>query len=359
MSDSRLPGFFKKRIAARLETLVDRGFVRAQDAVLLKETNGPLSVEMADKMVENVVSVFGLPFAIASNFRVNGRDFVVPMVVEEPSVIAGASGAARLARKAGGFVARTDDPVLLGQIQLLDVGDPDETINVLQESEKKILNVANDLQPNLKKRGGGARSIKYRKLELPDGSATIVAHIAVDTRDAMGANLVNSICEGIAPFLAEISGARAGLRILSNLTDQALVTSEVTIRLASLRVTGFEAAAVRDDIVAANNLALVDRYRTATHNKGIMNGIDALAIATGNDWRAIEAGAHAFACRDGHYRALTRWSVSPTGDLHGELTMPLKVGIVGGSLKANLAARIGLQIVAVESASELAHNLIE
>jgi len=354
MNDSRLPGFFKKRIAERLETLVEQGFVRPQDAVSLKKTNGPLSVDIADKMAENVVSVFGLPFAIAPNFLVNGRDFVVPMVVEEPSVVAGVSGAARLMRKAGGFVAQTDDPVLLGQIQLLDVGDPDKAIEALQASEKKILKVANDLQPNLAKRGGGARSIAFRKLDLPDGSPTIMAHIAVDTQDAMGANLVNSICEGIAPSLAEISGATAGLRILSNLADQALVTSEVTIPLASLRVTGFAAAAVRDGIVAANNLALVDRYRAATHNKGIMNGIDALAIATGNDWRAIEAGAHTFACRDGHYRALTHWTVALSGDLHGELTMPLKVGIVGGSLKANPAARIGLQIVAAESASELA-----
>lgn len=353
MSDSRIPEFYKQRVETRLATLIERGFVGPDDAALLQKTQGVLPVTIADKMVENVISVFGLPFAVAPNFVVNERNYVVPMVVEEPSIVAGISAAARLMRDTG-FVARSDEALLIGQIQLLDVIDPDKTIELLQNCGDQLLQYANDLQPRLQQRGGGARSIDCRKLELADGRWTVVVHIAVDTRDAMGANLVNTLCEGIAPRIEALSGYPAGLRILSNLADRALVTSTVTLPLSSLGVTGYSAEVVRDGIIAANDLALVDRYRATTHNKGIMNGVDAVAIATGNDWRAIEAAAHAYACRDGSYRALTRWTKTASGDLEGELTMPLKVGIVGGSLQANPAARIGLRITAVESASELA-----
>ena len=354
MSDSRIPAFFRKSIADRLDTLVERGFIDPDDVVLLQQTAGVLPVEVADKMAENVISVFGLPLAVAPNFLVNGRDYVVPMVVEEPSVVAGVSGAARLMRHGGGFVAKADQPILTGQVQLVDVTDPDKTIEVLQAAEQELLQEANELQPNLQKRGGGARSIEFLKHCLADERWTVMAHIAVDTRDAMGANLVNTICEGIAPKIEELSGHKAGLCILSNLADKSLVTSIVTLPLNSLRVTGFSAETVRDGIVMANELAMADRYRAATHNKGIMNGVDAVAIATGNDWRAIEASAHAYACRDGKYRPLTNWTVTPSGDLRGELTIPLKVGIVGGSLQTNPGARIGLKIAAAESATELA-----
>ena len=354
MSDSRISGFFKKKVAARLETLVERGFVTPDDAAQLKKTLAVLSSDVADKMVENVTSIFGLPFAIAPNFLINGRDYVVPMVIEEPSVVAGVSGAARLMRNGGGFITRSDEPILIGQIQLLDVDDPDATINALEAANDELLQHANELQANLQKRGGGARSLEFRKLKLSDDRWTVVVHIAVDTRDAMGANLVNSICEGLAPKIEALSGNSAGLRILSNLTDKSLVTSTATLPLKSLRVQGYAAEAVRDGIVAANDLAMVDPYRATTHNKGIMNGVDAVAIATGNDWRAIEAAAHAYACRDGGYRSLTRWTVTSSGDLRGELTMPLKVGIVGGSLLSNPRARIGLRITGVESATELA-----
>jgi len=354
MSDSRIPAFFRKRVTDRMDTLVERGFIDADDAVSLQQTSGVLPVDVADKMVENVVSVFGLPLAVAPNFLVNGRDYVVPMVIEEPSVVAGVSGAARLMRHGGGFIARADDPILIGQVQLVDVADPDKTIELLRVAEEKLLQDANNLQPNLLRRGGGARSIEFLKYKLADERWTVIAHIAVDTRDAMGANLVNTICEGIAPEFEALSGHKAGLCILSNLADKSLVTSTVTLPLESLRMKGFSAEAVRDGIVMANELALVDRYRATTHNKGIMNGIDAVAIATGNDWRAIEAAAHAYACRDGSYRALTTWTATASGDLCGELTMPLKVGIVGGSLKTNPGARVGLKIAAAGSASELA-----
>ena len=354
MSESRIPAFFRKPVTDRLKTLVERGFIDPGDVGLLQQTDGVLPVEVADKMVENVISVFGLPLAVAPNFLVNGRDYVVPMVVEEPSVVAGVSGAARLMRHGGGFVAKANQPILIGQVQLVDVTDPDKTIEVLKAAEKKLLQEANELQPNLQKRGGGARSIEFLKHCLAEERWTVMAHIAVDTRDAMGANLVNTICEGIAPKIEELSGHKAGLCILSNLADKSLVTSTVMLPLGSLRVPGFSAESVRDGIVTANELAMVDRYRAATHNKGIMNGVDAVAIATGNDWRAIEASAHAYACRDGKYRALTNWIVTPSGDLRGELTMPLKVGIVGGSLQTNPGARTGLKIAAAESATELA-----
>jgi len=354
MSDSRIPGLFRKRVAERLDALVERGFIKGSDVALLQQPSGILPLEVADKMVENVISVFGLPLAVAPNFLVNGRDYVVPMVVEEPSVVAAVSGAARLMRRGGGFVAQADQPILIGQIQLLDVDDPDRTIKKLRAAEKELLQAADELQPNLRKRGGGACSIDFRKHQLADQRWTVVAHIAVDTRDAMGANLVNAICEGLAPTIEALSGHTTGLCILSNLADQALVTTTVTVPLDALRMTGFSAESVRDGIVMANEFAMVDRYRATTHNKGIMNGVDAVAIATGNDWRAIEAAAHAYACRDGSYRALTTWISTPAGELRGELTMPLKAGIVGGSLQMNPGARAGLKIAAVESATELA-----
>lgn len=354
MSDSRLPGFYRKSIDKRLQVLLERGFIDSDDVKQLHHPAGLLPRNVADKMVENVISVFGMPLSVAPNFLVNGRDYVVPLVIEEPSVVAGLSGAARLMRHGGGFTARAAEQTLTGQVQLVNVAKPDEVIETLQAGENELLSEANALQPNLHKRGGGVRSIAYFRHQLADGSSTVVAHIAVDTCDAMGANIVNTICEGIAPKMAKLSGCDVGLCILSNLADDALVTSSVTLPLACLRVAGYSAEAVRDGIVSANALALVDRYRATTHNKGVMNGVDALAIATGNDWRAIEASVHSYASRDGRYTALTNWTKTPQGDLHGEITMPLKVGIVGGSLKTNPGARIGLQITAVESAAELA-----
>ncbi len=354
MSDSRLPGFFRKRVAQRLDTLADRGFIDSDDVKMLRQSAGILPHDVADKMVENVIGVFGMPLAVAPNFLVNGRDYVVPMVIEEPSVVAGLSAAARLMRHDGGFTAHSGEPVLVGQVQLVDVSDPDNVIEILLSAEDELLQEANALQPKLLKRGGGARSIEIVKHKLASGSWSVVVHIAVDTCDAMGANIVNTICEGLAPGIERRSGCKVGLRILSNLADKALVTSSVTLPLECLRMPGHAPETVRDGIVMANELAIADRYRATTHNKGVMNGIDAVAIATGNDWRAIEAAAHAYASRDGSYRALTNWSKTKEGDLHGEITLPLKVGIVGGSLKTNPGARIGLKIAAVESATELA-----
>jgi hydroxymethylglutaryl-CoA reductase len=305
-------------------------------------------------MIENVIGVFGLPLAVAPNFLVNGKDYVVPMVVEEPSIVAGVSGAAKLFRESGGFKAISTDSVLIGQIQLVRIQDPDSVVKRLMDSREELLNIANALQPNLQARGGGARDIELFRHAKPDGEQMLVVHLLVDTRDAMGANIVNSMCEGLATRIEELSGAKTGLRILSNLADRSLVTARGQVSLDKLAVDDRTADEVRDTIVLANDFANLDPYRATTHNKGIMNGIDALAIATGNDWRAIEAGAHAFAARDGAYRALTTWSVLPNGDLAGELTMPLKVGVVGGSLESNPGARLGLALSGVTSATELA-----
>jgi len=354
LSDSRLAGFYRLSVGERIRALASQGFIDEQAARLLIDGNPLLQIATADRMIENVVGVFGLPFGIAPNFLVNEKNYVVPMVVEEPSIVAGVSGAAKLFRQGGGFAVTSTEPVLIGQIQITNVKDADNVVALLQAAKTDLMDRANSLQPNLLARGGGVRDIELFKRELPDGKSIVVLHLFVDTRDAMGANIVNTLCEGIAGKIESICGATVGLCILSNLADQALVTVRGQVALKTLASDGHSAETIRDAIVGANDFANVDPHRAATHNKGIMNGIDAVAIATGNDWRAIEAGAHAFAVRDGAYRALTNWSVLPNGDLSGELTIPMKVGIVGGSLESNPGAKLGLAICGVSSASELA-----
>ncbi len=341
-------------ISDRILALAIRGFITPQDADSLLDGNGLLTAAAADKMIENVVGVFGLPFAVAPNFLVNKKDYVVPMVVEEPSIVAGVSGAAKLVRECGGFTVSATEPILIGQIQIIDVKDPDKVIRSLYSSEALLIELANNLQPKLLARGGGAQEIEYYKYRLPDGRWTVVLHLLVDTRNAMGANIVNSMCEGLTPRIEKICGARVSLRILSNLADRSLVTARATIPLALLGKDSYTADHVRDGIVLANDFANTDPYRAATHNKGIMNGIDAVALATGNDWRSVEAGAHAYAVRDGAYRALTTWSTEANGDLHGVLTLPIKVGIVGGSQASNPMAAIGLELTDTHTATELA-----
>ena len=354
LNDSRIADFYRKSIAERIEALSDRNLIEPADARALRNGGQLLTPELADKMIENVIGVFGLPFAAAPNFRVNDRDYIVPMVVEEPSIVAGISGAAKTARATGGFQVRSTDPVLIGQIQLVDIAEPDPAVQALFAASDELIDLANSLQPNLLARGGGARELEFFKYRMPDGKWTVVLHVLIDTRDAMGANIVNTVCEGLAPRVEEITSGRACLKILSNLADKSLVTASVTIPMSELAQEGFSAEAVRDGVILANEFANTDPYRAATHNKGIMNGIDAVAIATGNDWRAVEAAAHAYAVRKGNYRALTSWTADSNGDLCGELIMPIKVGIVGGSLKSNPAASLGLKIAGTKSATELA-----
>jgi hydroxymethylglutaryl-CoA reductase len=354
MTDSRIAGFYRKSIAERVDALVDRNLIEPQQAHDLLNEGPLLTPELADKMIENVIGVFGLPLATAPNMRVNGQDYMVPMVVEEASIVAGVSSAAKTARAAGGFETISTDPVLIGQIQLVGIAEPDPAVQALLAASDELIGLANTFQPNLLARGGGARDLEFFKYRLPSGEWTVVIHVLVDTRDAMGANTVNTICEGMAPRVEAITSGRACLKILSNLADKSLVKATGTFLLSELGEKEFSAEVVRDGVVLANEFARADPYRAATHNKGIMNGIDALAVATGNDWRAIEAGAHAYAARSGRYQALTEWTMGNEGDLHGEITLPIKVGIVGGSLKANPAAALGLHITGVKSATELA-----
>jgi len=354
MSDSRISGLYRKSISERIELLRERGYLDSKMSAMLSGGLPLLPVRNADRMIENVVGVFGLPLAVAPNFLVNGQDYLVPMVVEEPSIVAGVSGAAKLFRDSGGFTVTGSEPVLIGQIQVSDVIAPDQYIQRLETAKSALIEFANKLQPSLVARGGGVRGIEFLQHELEGGEPIVVVHLHVDTRDAMGANVVNTLCEALGPEIERVAGGRVGLRILSNLADASLVIARGTVPLSALDANANTALTIRDGIVRANRFALADPYRAATHKKGIMNGLDAVAIATGNDWRAIEAGAHAYAAKKGRYRALTDWFVGDAGDLCGALKLPLKPGIVGGSLQSNPGAALGLAISGVTSSTELA-----
>jgi len=352
---SRIPNFFRMTIRERLDALHERGLLSDDDIALLAAGDHTLRIQTADKMIENVVGVLGLPLGLALNFLINGRDYVVPLCVEEPSIVAGLSAAARTARLSGGFRAVASDPILIGQVQLVDMGDPRTAIAALLAHRDEILSLANSLHPKMVARGGGARDIELFHHHAPeDGREMVVLHLLVDTRNAMGANLVNTMCEGVASLVESITGGKVFLRILSNLTDRALARAQVVIPVNNLEGKGFSGAAVRDGIILATDLATVDPYRAATHNKGIMNGVDAVALATGNDWRAIEAAAHAYAARGGRYTSLTRWYKNDRGDLVGEIEMPMKVGTVGGSLETNPTVRINHRLLGSPDAPELA-----
>ena len=355
-SNSRIPGFFKLDVPARIEALRDRGLLSTADIKALDSGTHTLRSPTADRMIENVVGVMGLPLGLGLNFLINGKDYIVPLVVEEPSIVAGLSGAARITRLSGGIEAETTDPILIGQVQIAGLEDPEEAKKVLLAKREAILNLANSLHPKMVARGGGAVDIEVHiHRDVGESNDTLVVlHLLVDTRDAMGANVVNSMCEGVASLIETISGGTVFLRILSNLTDRAMVTAKFTIPVENLETGDYSGERVRDGIILANDWARVDPYRAVTHNKGIMNGIDAVALATGNDFRAIEAAAHAFASVDGQYRALTSWSKSDSGALVGVLHMPMKVGTVGGSLETNPTVGINHRILGSPNAPELA-----
>jgi len=354
VSDSRVSRLYRKNVRERIDELLELGFLDETIANDLRRGHSLLSADGADKMIENVIGVFGLPFAVATNFQVNGNDYLVPMVVEEPSIVAGASGAARIIRAAGGFTASSTEPLLIGQVHVIDIDDVDAAIAGIEMRQNELVELANSLHPKLVARGGGARAIECRVISLPQASRTLAVHLLVDTRDAMGANIVNTMCEGIAATIEQITSGTALLKILSNLADHSLVTASARIRLEDLAGKSLSAMAVRDRIVLANELATADPYRAATHNKGIMNGIDAVAVATGNDWRSLEAAAHSYAAREGAYRSLTRWSIDDAGNLQGSITMPIRVGTVGGSLQANRGVVAALRICGITGSTELA-----
>jgi hydroxymethylglutaryl-CoA reductase len=354
VNDSRISGLHRLDVAQRIDKLEELGWLDSEDAAALHSGRHVLLRGAADKMIENVIGVFGLPLAIAPNFRVNGVDRLVPMAVEEPSIVAGLSFAAALARRNGGFQARCGESLLTGQIHVTGVDDVEAARQRLAGAKDDLIAAANRVHPRLVARGGGVREVEVRRLDLPDGSPLLAVHVLVDTCDAMGANLVNSICEALAPEVADICGGKIAMRILSNLADRSLVSASVSLDPAALAIPEFEGTDVRDAIVRASDIAAADSYRAATHNKGVMNGIDALAIATGNDWRAIEAGVHAYAATGGRYGPVSSWSVGRGGELAGKIRLPLKPGIVGGTVAANAAAALGIRITGVRCAPELA-----
>ncbi|HUF72007.1 MAG TPA: hydroxymethylglutaryl-CoA reductase, degradative [Gammaproteobacteria bacterium] len=356
MSDDRLriPEFYKLSIDERVRAVHERGLLTTSDFRALATGRHTLDLSAADRMIENVVGVMGMPLGLGMNLVVNKREYIVPMVVEEPSVIAALGSANKLIRKTGGFKAKASDPILIGQIQIVNLGDIDKAKKAILKHKREIISLANSFHPNMVARGGGARDLELYVHPLPSrGRQMLVVHLLVDTRDAMGANLVNGMCEGVAPLIESVTGGSVFLRILSNLTDRSIVRASCRIPVEALAGRGYSGEEARDGIVVAADFAEVDPYRAATHNKGIMNGIDPIAIATGNDWRAIEAGAHAYAARGGRYTSLTRWSVDENGNLCGEIEIPIKVGIVGAPLESNPTVALNLRLLGVESATEL------
>ena len=340
---SRLSGFYDKPLTERLAIVSEWADLSVAQTGALA---GGLTPELADQMVENAVGMFALPFGIGVNLLVNGRDYLAPMVVEEPSVIAAIGNAARFARAGGGFQTGSTPSVMIGQVQLLDVPDLVAATQAVLAAETTLCELVDSLLPSMVARGGGFRGVEVRPLTDTPAGPMLIVHLLIDCVDAMGANVVNTAAEAAAPLLETLTGGRVNLRILSNLTDRRRAWAECTIPVSAFAASQAEGFSVAKGIAEANAFAWADPYRAATHNKGIMNGIDPIAIATGNDWRAIEAGAHAYAARDGQYRALTDWRLVGSDDepsLFGRIELPLAVGIVGGATRVHPTAQTALK----------------
>jgi len=354
---SRLPGFYRLDRDERLATLVAEGALSPEDAERIGQTGVGLPFATADKMVENVVGCFELPLAIGTNLRVNGRDHLVPMVVEEPSVVAAVSHAAGIVRRSGGFEAEADRSVMTGQVQVVGLTDLDRASAAILGARDALLARANAAEPGMQRRGGGAIDLEVRRIGGGRYCRMLVVHLHIDACDAMGANLVNTMCEAIAPDIEALTEGTVVLRILSNLTDRRRVRARCRIPVEHLAWKSYSGDAVAEGIVRASEFAEVDPWRAATHNKGIMNGIDAAAIAVGQDWRAIEAGAHAWAARDGSYGPLAVWTRDEEGALVGTLDVPMAVGIVGGPIRLHPTVKTNLKMLDVASAGQLAEVL--
>jgi hydroxymethylglutaryl-CoA reductase len=357
MHTSRIPGFYKRSLTERAAIVAQWANLSAQEQAVLLGVNG-LNAAQADHMIENVVGMHALPLGIATNFLINQVDVLIPMVIEEPSVVAACSNAARLIRDGGGFVTSSDEPVMIGQIQVLDVPDVYVAAGAIVAQKQALLAEADRLGGSIIRHGGGARDIEVRPFTSTALGSMLVVHLLYDVRDAMGANAVNTAVERLAPMIEDITGGRANLRILSNLTDQRKARADAVIPAASLETETLSGADAVRAIVEAGVFAEVDPYRAATHNKGIMNGIDAVVIATGNDWRAVEAGAHAYASRDGQYRSLTRWWQDEQGNLRGSIELPMALGIVGGATRVHPAAQVALKIMGITSARQLSEIVV-
>ncbi|WP_422026565.1 hydroxymethylglutaryl-CoA reductase, degradative [Roseovarius sp.] len=351
--DSRIPGLRDLDPADRRKAVVAAAGLDPSGAAALAG-EGTLPLTVANGMIENVIGTFELPLGVAPNFLVNGRDYLVPMVVEEPSVIAAASYMAKLARPGGGFTVRATPPIMRAQVQVIRVTDPWGTRAALLAHEDELIGMANSRDTVLVGLGGGCKGIEVEVFSESPIGPMVVLHLLVDVRDAMGANTVNSMAEMVAPRIEEITRGTVRLRILSNLADRRLVTASVRLAPAALDTRTLKGADVARGMVEACALAMVDPYRAATHNKGIMNGIDPVVVATGNDWRAIEAGAHAYAARSGRYTSLTTWEIASDGHLVGTLELPMALGIVGGATRTHPAAQAALALMQITSAQQLA-----
>ena len=350
---SRFPRFYEKTLDERLKILKENGFISADEHAYLKGRSGGLPFSVADEMVENAIGVLELPLGVATNFLINDKDYIIPMAVEEPSVIAAVSHIAKIVRKKGGFEAQSSEPVMIGQIQVVNLPDQQAAIAAIHSERESLLEMANACDPKLISLGGGARDIEVRWLEGEHHRPMLIVHLLVDCRDAMGANLINTMTEKLAPKIEELTKGSVYLRILSNLADKRLAKSRCRIPFENLAWRSFSGKEVAEGVQIASEFAIADPYRAATHNKGIMNGISAVCIAAGNDWRAVESGAHAYAARSGQYGPLATWTVE--GEyLVGKIELPMAVGIVGGTLRVHPSVQTNMSILGISSANELA-----
>ncbi len=343
---SKLSGFYKLSPEERLRAVSEFSGLTEEEASCISAT-GALSLDAADRMVENVIGVMEVPMGVAVNFLINGKDYLIPMAIEEPSVIAAASNAAKMAREGGGFTTSSTCPLMIGQIQAVGIADPNGAKMNILEKKDEIIRRANEVDPVLVKFGGGAKDVEVRVIDTPGGKM-VITHLIVDCRDAMGANAVNTMAETVAPYIEELTGGRVYLRIISNFADKRIMRVKAVFTKEA--IGGEEAV---DGILAAYHFAAGDPYRAATHNKGIMNGVTAAVLATGNDTRAIEAGAHVYASRSGVYRPLSCYEKNANGDLVATIEMPMAVGLVGGATKTNPIARAAVKILGVKTAAEM------
>ena len=351
MTHSPFKGFYKLSLQERARRVAEFANLSAEEQ---QHLHVPLDLEIADHLIENVIGRYALPVGVAVNFVINGEEKVIPMVVEEPSIVAACSFAAKLTRATGGFITEADPPIMIGQIQVLDVPDAQAAEAAILAAKDELLTEANKLHRTIVQLGGGAKEIEVRHLPNTPVGSMLIVHILLDTRDAMGANAINTTCEKLAPRIESLTGGRVNLRILSNLADRRLARAKVVWTKEALKRKGYSGEEVVQSILEAWAFAAADPYRAATHNKGVLNGIDAVAVATGNDWRAIESGAHAYAARDGRYTSLTHFAKDEAGNLVGSIELPLAVGVVGGTTRAHPGAQVALKILNVQKAEELA-----
>lgn len=360
MDTTYLNKFYKKSLPEKLEALKNAKAISPEDFEQLKAETLKLPVEVASEMIENYILNYELPFGVAMNYVINGKELLIPMVTEEPSVIAAASNSGKMIAQSGGFQTEMEERLLIAQVALKNVPDTDKSKKAVLAKEAELIELAHAAHPSILKYGGGARRVEVRVIPADEAFDTpefFVVHLLVDTGEAMGANIVNTMAEALAPYLEELTGGESLMKILSNYSTSSLVTATCSIEPKYLATATMDGETVRDRIIEGTQFALVDPYRAVTHNKGIMNGIDSVLVATGNDWRAVEAGVHAYASESGQYRALSRWTKEADGNLRGELTIPLSVGSVGGTLSIHPSAQFAYRLLEEPNARELSSIL--